>query len=392
MNVLTNGSPLQERKPLVFIIQAGFSGCAYWRYATPIRKLRKLGSPLDYVLYTDYNIDLSNQIMQNADLIVMQAPGSHEHTRVMQEMQKRGIPVYVDYDDISFELSPCNPKYRDLGLKETEEWKTGRDLFYPEWNKMKYDGFLGSIQNCDGFTTTTPFIAQVYKDMGVKNIHILPNSVDFDYYKFLPRPELGNEVSIGWFGGDSHRDDLDFVKDVLKEICLKYPQVRLVIKMPANWVDLFKDVPIHQKEFHLWSELENHPLALSCKFWDIGIAPLTDTKFNRCKSNIKWQEYSAVKVPSVCSNLEPYQNIKDGVTGFLATSEKEWFEKLCILVENKDLRKTMAQEAWLDCYKLWNLDTNCRIWEKTYLEAINNAINTRTSLHGNRGPVTSRSG
>ncbi len=42
------------------------------------------------------------------------------------------------------------------------------------------------------------------------------------------------------------------------------------------------------------------------------------------------------------SNLEI---IEDGVNGFLAENEKDWYEKLNLLIENKDLRKQFGEKA-----------------------------------------------
>ncbi|MEI2421731.1 hypothetical protein V6O07_15755, partial [Arthrospira platensis SPKY2] len=42
---------------------------------------------------------------------------------------------------------------------------------------------------------------------------------------------------------------------------------------------------------------------------DIFIAPLEDNLFNRCKSGLKFLEYSALGVPGVYSHLEPYQDL-----------------------------------------------------------------------------------
>ncbi len=58
---------------------------------------------------------------------------------------------------------------------------------------------------------------------------------------------------------------------------------------------------------------------------DIFIAPLIDNQFNRCKSAIKYLEYSALGVPGVYSRLSPYSSVvKHGENGFLASTLEEW--------------------------------------------------------------------
>jgi hypothetical protein len=43
--------------------------------------------------------------------------------------------------------------------------------------------------------------------------------------------------------------------------------------------------------------------------FDLGLAPLVDTKFNRLKSDIKVLEYTALCLPVVASATGPYQNL-----------------------------------------------------------------------------------
>ena len=42
---------------------------------------------------------------------------------------------------------------------------------------------------------------------------------------------------------------------------------------------------------------------------DIGIALLQDNNFNKCKSNIKALEYTALDIPGIYSNITPYSNM-----------------------------------------------------------------------------------
>ena len=51
---------------------------------------------------------------------------------------------------------------------------------------------------------------------------------------------------------------------------------------------------------------EEYPLFLNHLDLDIAIAPIKDTEFNRCKSNIKWLEHSMLKTPMVLSDVYPY--------------------------------------------------------------------------------------
>ena len=73
--------------------------------------------------------------------------------------------------------------------------------------------------------------------------------------------------------------------------------------------------------------------------FDIGVAPLIDNEFNRCKSNLRWLEWSALGVPTVASRVVPFQCIRPNIDGYLAKNEKEWYTNLRALIEIPKLRE-----------------------------------------------------
>ena len=72
--------------------------------------------------------------------------------------------------------------------------------------------------------------------------------------------------------------------------------------------------------------------------------PLTDDVWAQGKCALKIIQYLAVGIPVVCSpvgtNLEI---VSDGLNGFWAKTEKEWIDRLGILIENEELRQKMGR-------------------------------------------------
>jgi glycosyltransferase involved in cell wall biosynthesis len=124
--------------------------------------------------------------------------------------------------------------------------------------------------------------------------------------------------------------------------------------IPPSW----KDVK-HPRVGNLnrWVNIDKYPMELAGWQLDIGVAPLRDNHFNRGKSNLRWLEYSALKVPTVMSPVRPFkESVKDGVTGLFASSEQEWYEKLKLFVTDADLRRKIGGSAYTKVKVDFNMD------------------------------------
>jgi glycosyltransferase involved in cell wall biosynthesis len=109
-----------------------------------------------------------------------------------------------------------------------------------------------------------------------------------------------------------------------------------------------------------------YSLKLASLNLDIGICPLVDDEFNNHKSQLKWTEYSAMRIPSVVSDLPPYECVEDGVTGYKAKTTQEFIDKLSLLIESESLRKKITDNAFEKNYQDFNLKTNITKWVDFY--------------------------
>jgi len=77
---------------------------------------------------------------------------------------------------------------------------------------------------------------------------------------------------------------------------------------------------------------------------DIGIMPLPDDAWARGKCACKGLQYMALGIPTVLSALGMNTEVvKHGENGLLATTEDEWYEALCALIESPELRSRLGR-------------------------------------------------
>ena len=80
---------------------------------------------------------------------------------------------------------------------------------------------------------------------------------------------------------------------------------------------------------------------------DINIIPLEINIFNEGKSEDKWVEASLVKVPTIVSNFGEFKNvIENNKTGILCSNISDWYISLKTLINDKNLRRTIGENAY----------------------------------------------
>jgi glycosyltransferase involved in cell wall biosynthesis len=79
---------------------------------------------------------------------------------------------------------------------------------------------------------------------------------------------------------------------------------------------------------------------------DIGLMPLPDDEWAKGKCGLKALQFMAMELPVVTSPVGVNTEIvQDGVNGFLARSDNEWFERLSALIESEERRREVGRAA-----------------------------------------------
>jgi len=279
--------------------------------------------------------------------------------RVVDLMHKYKTMVIYEIDDLIEKVTKNHPSYHKL-----TRWTT----IYRTYN---------CIRKSDALFCSTPVI---YKRYGwlkrKKNKFIFPNLLDLTYWEKPYKPNTSDIIRIGWAGSWAHKDDLLFIGPIMKKILEKYSNVKFIYvgmggvyqsnKM-VKWIygeDLFPMIPIDRREYHEGVEADYWADKLAGLSWDIGIAPVMNNKFSKAKSNIKFQEYAINRIPGVYSNVLYADTVKDGYDGFIVPydSEEKWVDRLSYLIENKDARLKIGQQAYDRAKREFNITKQYSKW------------------------------
>jgi O-antigen biosynthesis protein len=324
----------------IFYAQADFGGCGFYRIMQPSAFLKFL---LHHEVKIVFRFNTFEE-MAAYDLIVFQRQFDLrvlEGVKLLKALKKK---VVYEIDDNMWDIPVEN---------------TSKDF----WNDEKIASAETIMKECDAITTSTEPMAEILRQHN-KNVYIIPNYIT----EVNPLPKYDSVIKIGWSGSLSHNIDFnDDITRALKDIKNKYKgKVELVF---CGWIppDLTGHVtfyqpvpPMHYLEF--LNQLRLH----------IGIMPCAKREFNRCKSNLKFLEYSITKTVSIASSIYPYENTITKDNGVLLQDEsyEGWFSAIDRLVADTELRNRLANNAYDFVRNNYLIANNIHKIEKTYQEIL----------------------
>ncbi len=304
--------------------------------------------------------------VSSADVVVIQRDFPR-HTQAYKEITARARqeakPVIYDLDDLLLELPADHPD------RLTHYY--GEALL----------AMVAAISQADRVTASSQALCDYLRPFNA-NVHLLPNYLDDHLWK-LSSPQAVQDpngaVRIGYMGGDSHLPDLQMVTPALQKILERYPgraALHFLGARPPDELLRCPDVTWNPAETYVYADFAARFEAQRC---DLYIAPLQDNRFNRCKSPIKFLEYSALGSPGVYSGLATYDGIVEhGKNGFLASSLSEWEQCLTRLVEDPGLRLEMGMNAQETVRQRGLLSEHAQQWREAYTQALKTARQARS--------------
>ena len=300
---------------------------------------------------------VSPERVSEADIVVIQRdfPSfGKQYDEVVNQARAQKKPIVYELDDLLSELPEEHP--------DVVHYITSRSAI------------LKAIVEADAVIGSTPML-QDYLRAYNPNAYLQRNYLDDRFWKLksIQRRDR-DQVLIGYMGGHSHAYDLETITPALKHVLERYGR-KIRFKFwgappPADLRDRF-NVEWDDVGLVSYQEFAAYFMEQEC---DIFIAPLQDNLFNRCKSPLKFLEYSALAVPGVYSRIAPYESVVvQGENGYLASTLEEWERYLGELVEDADLRSKLGNLAQETVRSDWLLSEHVQEWKDTFQELYSNS-------------------
>lgn len=312
-----------------------------YRVDHQIEQLESYGLSCDKINYDKVTIDMikfyRGFIFYRCPIL----PSIEEFIKIAKENNKT---CFYDIDDLVFDT-----KYTDK-IEYVQSLKGDERKLYDD-GVMRMGKTLSLCEY--GIVSTERLQKEMSKKL--KEVFINRNVASEEMVKYsqlaLKSVSKDNsKVVIGYLSGTiTHNNDFKLIMPSIIEVLKKYEHVYLQI---VGLLDIPKEMEevkdkILTAPFMDWKELPKLIRSI-----DINLAPLENTIFNEAKSENKWTEAALVKIPTIASNVGAFKSqIVHNKTGILCNSLIDWKKSLSKLIENKDFREELGNNAYEEVMK-----------------------------------------
>lgn len=288
------------------------SPCSYIRLLNPLMTERVQNS-FRIRIGTLAVADLSN-----TDIVIMNRIPSDKLTELLdflKNLRENNVRLVYELDDDLLNIDPNHPE--KALYKEKEE--IVRTL----------------LSEADLVWVSTEALAQSVS-LVAKQVQVFENFIEPKLLEHSSQAQpFSNTYRVLYMGTKTHSADLNLVMGPLRKLRSEGAVFELTL------IGITPEIPNEDWIKSINPPVSAYPLFMqwlhSLPRFDLAIAPLEETKFNECKSALKFWDYTAIGVPTLASRFGEYKRlIEDGETGLLATNYSfEWGEKLRSAFENK---------------------------------------------------------
>jgi hypothetical protein len=355
-----NPADFQKEGPIVINCLADRNGCGYFRCIWPFELLAtyKNITPLNTFMY-----HLEPGLLARTHTLRFQRQATTQQLQAwnnylaLRHKYNFRYKMQYEIDDLLMEIDPAN--------------KIAYDFFNIDNRKENH---IQMLKTADSITFSTEALKNIYvNDYGIQanKIKVIRNNLpQFLYslpYRNEPRKfnDTDKKPRVFWSGSASHLgpdSDLSFILPMIMKTVDEYRWVFQGV-LPNELVEFVKQGKI---EFIPW--VPTYGLA-NMQFYkarpDICIAPIKPSRFNTCKSDLKYLENCALGAPSITTSFlskglkSPYDVV--GAEICLDPDPDVWKSMIDHLVKNPDYYMEVVKSQYKVLNGRW-MENNLNDW------------------------------
>lgn len=385
----------------VLVVPSDRTGVGKFRSVDPHIFLQNL-YPDDFHVDITYDVPLHDlEFFKKYQIVALHrslGPDFDKAAEVIQQLNKLGIATVCDIDDY---------------------WMPGKE--HPIHDVIKFnkinEKIVTNLKVSKYVSTTTPIFADEIRKIN-PNVVIFPNAINPNEPQFKEPTKPSDRLRIGWLGGSSHLHDLQLLdqsfsklskyKDDLQFVICGFDTRGSVTEINSNTGEHKKrDILPHETVWARYEEIftqkystvsdeykkhllqytkDDYPNAINeayLRVWtqpvtsyaknyskfDVSLAPIKNTMFNRVKSQLKVIEAGFYKKAIIATNLGPYTidlkhclengNFVDGNALLVDENRNhsDWAKYIEKLLKNPNMVKDMGERLYETVKEKYDLRT-----------------------------------
>jgi glycosyltransferase involved in cell wall biosynthesis len=202
----------------------------------------------------------------------------------------------------------------------------------------------GAMRSADFIYASTTELARQLRER-LPGAKVVAGDIYCAHAAVVGGPSAGRgPMTVGYMGTSGHVRDLDMVVPAMTRLLERHSDLRFetfgTIKMPAALTRFGERVAHHAG----LADYDAFMRRLASLGWHIGLAPIIDSPFNRCKADTKWVEYTAAGIAVAASDLPVYSRACGDGAGLLVAPDG-WTAAVQSLVESEARRHALVASA-----------------------------------------------
>ena len=301
---------------------------------------------------------ISERGWQDLDVMIcsrMWGHDEHEIGYVRSQCDKYNVRLILDLDDY-WVLESGHPMYgiyREKGISQI---------------------IRNHIKVVDHVICTNDFLADKVRMLN-KNVTVIPNCTYSWYQQFVPNPTKSDRVRFGWFGGAQHYEDIILMEQGMGVLADDKALDGRYMLYLGGWnenemyyrYEMIFSAYGKSKNYSRIQAADIYSYVGGYNFVDVCLAPLRDTTFNRCKSELKIIEAAAMGKALIASDVYPYNEVLRHGENALVVKEsrpRDWYKAIKMLTNDSEMREALAANLQADVKERFNVDH----WGKVRME------------------------